>query len=78
MQPGAGPLAHAAVDVLLQLLQYCQRGRLTQDIAPLLADMDGPVLLAAICRTALEQGTLNASAYLLRRSEVVCMARDAL
>ena len=62
MQTGADPLAYAAVDVLLQLLQHCRHSHLIDDCAHLLVPLDGPELLAAIGNAAIEQGVLSLSA----------------
>ncbi len=56
MRTGAGPVAHAAVDLLLQLLLYCRRSPLIDSCAHLMALLDGPTALAAIGRAALERG----------------------
>ena len=58
---GPGPLAFAAVDVLLQLLLYHQRMQAIGKHCPvgaalLLTLLNGPSLLADIGKTALKQG----------------------
>jgi len=59
MLPGAGPLAHAAVDVLLQLLHFCRRSSLIGDDAPCLRRLNGPKLLAKVGYDAIEQGAAS-------------------
>ncbi len=59
MQTGADPRAYAAVDLLLQLLQHCQRSHPIDDCTHLLAPLDGPKLLAGIGKAALERGVLD-------------------
>lgn len=56
MRAGAGPLASAAVDVLLHLLQYCRLSHLVSDDAPCESLDGGLKLLAAVGRAAIDQG----------------------
>jgi len=67
MRAGAGPLAHASVDVMLQLLQFGHRTRRFDDDMPLLTRSDGFKLMAEVARAALQHGALQAAALVIQK-----------